>query len=361
MPTNIFTNFYLLLFKHVKLERLILFSSQDFPILFHIHYYVFTASPDVFILFCFCPLKFISFSLLFSLFPFKCQPGLNEEYEFERDGARAFRRDWYEPKLKNGMKSYREWLIYSPRGHCAYCLPCWLFANRSRKDYEPAFSEPENGFKSWKKATNTLKVHEECEVHADAVRVMIETKLRLNLGKAVDEEQVRAHERQIKHNRQVLCRLIDTTLFLAKQNLAFCGSKESPASTLLDQQHTCGGKVPNEGNFLELIKLLAKYDGILAHHLATAPKNASYLSPHIQNEFIKCLADTIRDNIIKEIQTAVYYGVIMDSTIDISHTDQFSFCIRYVDQAFQIQERFILFTDIKRMILLHYLIHYKVS
>ena len=38
----------------------------------------------------------------------------------------------------------------------------------------------------------------------------------------------------------------------------------------------------------------------------------------------------------------------MDSTIDISHTDQFSFYLRYVDETFTIQERFILFTDIKK-------------
>ena len=279
-----------------------------------------------------------------------CQPGLNNEFNFERnDKGRAFRREWYEPLLKHRMKSYREWLIYSPRKKSAFCFPCWLFANRGHKDFEPAFSHPDQGFNSWKKATESFRVHEQSKVHNDAVQTMIQTKQHVRVGKSINEEQVRARERQIKQNRQVLCRLLDITLFLAKQNLAFRGHTESPASKLLDQ-HTCGGKVQNEGNFLELVKLLSKYDGILAHHLATAPKNASYLSAQIQNEYINCLAGSVRDKIIQEVQTALYYGVIMDSTIDISHTDQFSFCLRYVDETFTIQERFILFTEFTRLV-----------
>ena len=77
------------------------------------------------------------------------------------------------------MKSYREWLIYSPRKKSAFCFPCWLFANRSRKDYEPAFAEPEHGFKSWRKATESLCIHEQSKVHDDAVQIMIQTKHRL--------------------------------------------------------------------------------------------------------------------------------------------------------------------------------------
>lgn len=103
----------------------------------------------------------------------------------------------------------------------------------------------------------------------------------------------------------------------------------------------------NEGNFLELIKLLSKYDGILAHHLATAPSNASYLSPKIQNDFIDSLAETVKSEIIAQVKAAHYYGIILDSTIDISHVDQLSFCVRYVDEDFKIHERFISFTDIK--------------
>lgn len=83
--------------------------------------------------------------------------------------------------------------------------------------------------------------------------------------------------------------------------------------------HSCLGK--SVANFLELIKLLAQCDVVLANHIATAPRNANYLSPHIQNELIKSIADILKDRILSEVKQAHYFGIIMDSTIDISNMD----------------------------------------
>ena len=283
-----------------------------------------------------------------------CQPGLNVEFKFVQDNkGRSFNRQWYKPKLKNGMQSYRDWLVYSPTTDCAYCFPCWLFADRGAAACQPNFCDPKMGFKRWRDATTKLAIHENSDIHKDAVKVMIETKLRLKLGKSVNQEQQRAREMQIIENRKILHRLLDATLYLSKQNLAFRGHAESIKRVRglekpQPEEHSCLGKPPQEGNFLELVKLLAKYDAPLAKHLATAPKNASYLSPQIQNEFIGAIANAIQERIIAEIKEAHYYGIIMDSTIDISHVDQLSFCIRYVDSQFKIQERFLLFNDIKK-------------
>ncbi|XP_072047174.1 zinc finger MYM-type protein 1-like [Amphiura filiformis] len=280
-----------------------------------------------------------------------CQPGLNEGFDFAKnEKGRSFVRQWYCPKLKNGMKSYRDWLVYSPAKDRAYCFPCWLFANKSDPAYNPNFADPNEGYKRWRDASTKFVNHENCDLHKQAVKVLIETKLRLKLGKSVNQEQQRARERQVMENRKVLCRLLDATLYLSKQNLAFRGHNESIKAVRQSQEtaHSCFGKSSQDGNFLELIKLLAKYDASIAKHLATAPKNASYLSPQIQNEFISSIAQVIQDRIIAEIKQAHYFGVIMDSTIDISHVDQLSFCIRYVDEHFRIQERFLLFTDINK-------------
>ena len=50
---------------------------------------------------------------------------------------------------------------------------------------------------------------------------MLQTKRRLSLEMSVNAQQMRAREKQVKQNREVLCRLLDATLFLGKQNLAF--------------------------------------------------------------------------------------------------------------------------------------------
>ena len=69
-----------------------------------------------------------------------CQPGIEGHFNFPHDEdkeARAFRHAWYQRDMKNGLKSYRDWLVYSPTKNCSYCYPCWLFANRSHQHFDP--------------------------------------------------------------------------------------------------------------------------------------------------------------------------------------------------------------------------------
>lgn len=243
--------------------------------------------------------------------------------------------------MKNGLQSYRDWLVYSPQNDRIYCSSCWLFANRSDKHFDPAFSEPDHGFNKWRKATDKISGHEQSSIHLESLRQLVTTSTRLKLGMAINQEQIRAYEEQIIHNRKVLYRLLDISLFLARQNLAFRGHRET--------RFSCLGKASdkNEGNFLELVRLIAEYDSVLAKHIASAGRNQLYLSPNIQNDFISALADEVKNTILNEIKNAHFYGIILDSTIDISHKDQFSFCVRYVDDKFLIQERFLQFTDLK--------------
>ncbi|GBP00532.1 Fanconi anemia group J protein homolog [Eumeta japonica] len=56
----------------------------------------------------------------------------------------------------------------------------------------------------------------------------------------------------------------------------------------------------------------------------------SYLSKDIQNEFISILGKEVKNNILDEIKKAIYFGILFDSTPDISHVDQMSYVIRYV-------------------------------
>ena len=50
------------------------------------------------------------------------------------------------------------------------------------------------------------------------------------------------------------------------------------------------------GNFSELVDFVANYSPELSDHLKTAAKNARYLSPKVQNEFISINGDMIRRN-----------------------------------------------------------------
>lgn len=70
----------------------------------------------------------------------------------------------------------------------------------------------------------------------------------------------------------------------------------------------------------------------------------SYLSPKIQNEFIFLLGKSVKDVILKEIKDPKYYGILYDSTPDISHQDQMCEVIKYVqieDGKVHIEESFL--------------------
>ena len=58
----------------------------------------------------------------------------------------------------------------------------------------------------------------------------------------------------------------------------------------------------NEGNFLELMNLLANYDSLLEQHLLTSDRNSTYLSPDIQNELIQSLLAQVLSNMVSEIK-----------------------------------------------------------
>ena len=78
-------------------------------------------------------------------------------------------------------------------------------------------------------------------------------------------------DREKKKWRDILHRLLDITLFLVNQNLAFCGHQEDESSL-------------NRGNMFEMVEILSKYDPVLKEHLNeikeedTVKASVSYLT-----------------------------------------------------------------------------------
>ncbi|CAH2246811.1 Hypothetical predicted protein [Pelobates cultripes] len=68
----------------------------------------------------------------------------------------------------------------------------------------------------------------------------------------------------------------------------------------------------------------------LKHAVASGKRMTSYFSPKIQNELICLLGTHVKDKIVADIKKAKYFGILFDSTPDVSHTDQMCEVIRYV-------------------------------
>lgn len=264
-----------------------------------------------------------------------CQPGFNNnDYVFPKnESGKQFSSNWYNKEVKSGMRCKRNWLVYSPKSNKMFCFPCFLFRSVSQHSYQ--WSNPEKGVSNFRKGYEKIIKHEKSKDHREAENEYLILKDRISKDMTIQQNLIKVQKSQIEFNRSVLKRLIDLSLFLSTNGLPFRGHRED-----INQE------TQNKGLFIEIVKLVSKYDAVLAKHLAESNRNETYLSPKIQNDILKCMADETLHTILNEVKQAKYFTIIVDSTVDIGRIDQFSFSLRFVDQQGDIKEHFLCFEEL---------------
>ena len=100
------------------------------------------------------------------------------------------------------------------------------------------------------------------------------------------------------------------------------------------------------------IELLAEFDPFIREHIEKFKNpgkgQVCYLSSTICDEFITIWGLKVKEKIITEIKDSKYYAVSIDSTPDVSHTDQLTIIIRYLLSDGTVVERFLQFIPIER-------------
>ncbi|KAF0710286.1 zinc finger MYM-type protein 1-like, partial [Aphis craccivora] len=224
--------------------------------------------------------------------------------------------------LINGEKIQRDYLAYSQSTGAIFCIPCKLFGANS------AFAT--TGFSDWKRAGNRIASHEQSPVHKSNTLTL---KNRGTLTNRIDSGLLDQINDEIHYWKNVLKRVVVVVKTLAMRGLAFRGNSDKIGCL-------------HNGNFLMSMELIAQFDPFLASHISKYANkgkgSTSYLSFHTYEQFITLMSDKVLENILKEVQTAKYFSIIVDSTPDISHTDQLSFVIRYVLDGYP-KERFMCF------------------
>ncbi|XP_074346884.1 uncharacterized protein LOC141685693 [Apium graveolens] len=214
---------------------------------------------------------------------------------------RRFQKSWFDKF---------PWLEYSPEKDAAYCFYCFLFAkNPLGRCGSNTFTV--KGFNSWRKVNNGKDCAFRCHV-----------------GKGDGSNST--------HNFAAKCyyNLKNQPCHLEKIVEKTKGHDES-----------CNSK--NQGNFLEMLKLLASYNPQVEEIiLDKAPKNAKYTSPKIQKEFLHVFPRKVQDLICHEIDDAKYY-LIVDKSRDISKREQMAIVVRFVDKNGFVRERFLDLVHVK--------------
>ncbi|KAL4090604.1 hypothetical protein QTP88_025403 [Uroleucon formosanum] len=138
--------------------------------------------------------------------------------------------------------------------------------------------------------------------------------------KLIDQQHLSIIEKEKIHWKNVLNRILSVIHYLAAHNDAFRGSS--------DVLYT-----KSNGKFLGLIEILAKFDPVIMEHvnrIQNKETHVHYLGHRIQDEIINMMANEIKQKILRNIQSAKYFTIIMDCTPDIGHSEQLAILLRIV-------------------------------
>ena len=212
-----------------------------------------------------------------------CGPFSNSKRVYKKQSRFCRKSLFYSTKV-NGETYGREWLVYSPTKGRGYCFVCKLFPNHG-------VALATDGFDDWQNS-HLIQAHENSENHRNATLTYLTRKRGSTLTSNL-EEQMKAEQQYWLH---VMKRITAVICTLAERGLPFRGDNEQFGS-------------PNNGNYLGLLELVAKFDPFLLAHINrygnSGSGNPSYLSKTICEEMIQLMAKKVEESIVNDVKKVV--------------------------------------------------------
>lgn len=250
----------------------------------------------------------------------------------------------------SGKKIHRNWLsFYVNNGilKSMYCSVCIAFGTKTNN-----FSS-ESGCTNFRHIYSVITSHEESSIHSTSVEIFFRASKEMSLEYLINRDMTNLRNEVVEKNIHVLKVVFDIVKFLGQQNLSYRGSAQGETLANIDDLSL------NSGNFLEMVRLIAKRDVILNDHLTRSIKKSkqridklkannkesskgrgslvTFLSKTTVDKIIVAILISIRNKIKNEIGEQIF-SIQMDSTQDIGVHDQASICIRYLYNG-EIKER----------------------
>jgi hypothetical protein len=187
---------------------------------------------------------------------------------------------------KNHFEQYK-WLTYSNLKSGLFCKYCVLFIVKGGKyntiTLKKFVTEPLTKFSNLTGEDGDLEVHNNNKYHINAIQIADDF-LKTLINPKKDVINLINNERlcQVLENRKRLIPIIQSILFLGRQNIPFRGHREE--GNILDDSVSS----VNMGNFRELLKYrILGGDSTLENHLTTTHSKTTYIIPVVQNELIE--------------------------------------------------------------------------
>ncbi|XP_028111772.1 zinc finger MYM-type protein 1-like [Camellia sinensis] len=216
-------------------------------------------------------------------------------------------------------------LEYSVAKDAAFCLCCYLF-KPNIGDQVGGDSFVGEGFSNWKEKEK-IQTYVEGPNSAHN-QTLSKCQDLLNQNQYIETIFFKQSDQARIEYRTHLNSSVDCVKFLLRQGLAFRGHDESENSS-------------NQGNFLELLKLLVDHnEDVKVVTLSNAPQNLRLTSPDIQKDIVNVAVFETINVIIRDLGDALF-SILIDEAPDISIKEQMTVVILYVDKKGQVIELFL--------------------
>ncbi|CAN7939978.1 unnamed protein product, partial [Ixodes hexagonus] len=233
------------------------------------------------------------------------------DYRFPKNAqGRACLPEWFE--------KFR-WLHYNCDSDSALCYECvaWytMKCENSVRGAEVTFISP--GFRNWKKATEKFRTHEKSECHSRSVDSLLQRLQKAPVIKLLSEQSLKEQNEA----RTALRVVFSSIRYLARSGQALRGHsyEDGNLRLLLDERSQ---DVPAWEMWMK--------------------RRDKWLSADVQNEVIEIMSHELLRGIIQEVKHSTFFSIIADGTTDVSSSEQFSLCIRFVDpDTFHVKEIFV--------------------
>ena len=236
-----------------------------------------------------------------------------------------------------------EWISYNSCTKKIHCYICLAYSADRNSPFVNGISTADV-----KHLYSRIHEHEKSKTHDRSVNSYIMAKKSLNLSSHFSISLSKLHDNAVLKNRHIMCCVIKAVIFLGKKGLPYRGTSNMEAAYNL-------ADIGNHGNFLDVIKLIPCFDKDLASHLDNITKKAISKKGKIARQSVKTktkrakgsgntflskatietvytvIAKMVKDTKLNEVlEAGGKYGILLDSTQDISVIDQVCIGIRYV-------------------------------
>ena len=225
---------------------------------------------------------------------------------------RSFQPSWYDKW---------QWIHYNENEDSVLCFTCVQAATQKKLQWSTnadlAFIS--RGFYNWKDATVKFTQHAASKCHKESVLKVVTLP---STSKDIAESMSAQIAKERFERRQCFLKILSNIRFLARQGLPLRGHGDE-----------------TDSNFFQLMKLRGEDDSRVAQWLSK--KTDKYTAPDIQNEILKIMALSVLRRITDGIHSSPFLSIMVDETTDVSNKEQVVVCIRWVDNALQVNEDFI--------------------